>query len=137
MKFLINVEPDNLDRVTEALRGTGLNFQPDQALIDIDDYYDHGGLHLNPVHHGHEITEMIQGANRFLAENGVAPRLPNPENLTVPELADLLEILNCNFLWRSTEEVERAWWDGPHKHENWQRVTANYPRMFSLEPAAG
>ena len=133
MQFLITASEDQLGNMVHAMQGAGINFNPENDLINLDNGYDNGEFHCQPVHHGSELNELVSGANRYLAECGITPLLPDPAPLDMVQRNSLLDLLNAQFTWRATDRVAHPWWEDQGE-QKWQELLAEKPEIFA-EPS--
>ena len=129
MQFLINAEQDTLPAMATALAAAGIEFDAHTDLISIHHEYDSGDHLSFHVSHGYDLRELTEAANKYLTGISVSPLLPDPTGMTTFQRNSLLELLNTQFAWRSTNQVNCPWGQLQTQH-TWYEILEQRPEIF-------
>ena len=109
----------------------GIPLDLTQDMLNIDHEYDNHKIRCWPLHYGHELPELTNGANQQLKMIGV-PAPAGPGDPGHPAKPELLRLLNQEFTWSSNICVHRNWWteQSPNRTKAWQETLLNYKAVF-------
>ena len=130
--FVIQVPSEKVEAVVRALEDAGVRLDPRREMIAWDSGrdYTHAGADCGPpISMGDDLANMVQPANNYLEEKGIAPLLPDPEGMDHQQFHECLTLTNNEFTWYGLELVtgERG---EPERQADWDTVVGNHPSLF-------
>ena len=120
-QFLVTVPEERVDELARLMTEHGFEFDADlhQFAVPFENTDP-----MFPAHFGHHIPDLVQGLNRFLAEQKIHPKIrEDVHNWSYTQRADFLELTVNEFTWYGFR-VGGAWWRDDDRP--WSEIMEKY-----------
>ncbi len=123
--YSVSLPIEHTDALADFLRERGVNFNPRMQALAFNES-DNGDT---PLLMGYEAKEILPAVNRFLEERDMGPQVPgSPEELTMAQLHEFLELAVSHFNWENGQGPTGAWW--LDEGTPWSEIIQGFPTLF-------
>ena len=122
--YVVNVPVELTAELQNFLKERNVDFRPQDQAIQLNDSGNDPQVLM-----GYEAKNLVPRLNEILKNHKDRPLVPgNPENWTLPQLHEFLELAMDHFSWDEKNRPTWAWWI--EEEVPWSDIVSKYPQLF-------